>query len=285
MHIYIRYARSIYIRKTDAAWRGVALGSLAAASQQHICQEAHDSRVWQGRMNHPDPISAGCRAFFTAALGNVLATAPKLAHSKINRIKRVLAAAGTHSRGEFSYFAGRATGSYIYARTFIRAIKAVCVYTLTHSPRKICCEIVHYFNRYGHFSPARSLKHTRVYACAAYMYKGAGMGLEFKAVNGIIEIRSSSSTCTSSLFGFESCVRAFAFASLYTLFSTLYVFMWSTSPHIYIQQLSWAYCFHAPRSQQQCVALVCACAFSHFSLSRDAIRPSSFEIPKENVII
>lgn len=76
--------------------RGVAWRWAAHTNKQpaHLSR-ALDSRVWQARMNHPDPISAGCRAFFTAALGNVLAQAPKLAHSKINRIKP---AAGTHTQ-------------------------------------------------------------------------------------------------------------------------------------------------------------------------------------------
>lgn len=95
--------------------RGAALGSPYTNRQPAHLSRALDSRVWQARMNHPDPISAGCRAFFTAALGNVLAPAPKLAHSKINRIKP---AAGTHTAGansprSYSHF-------YIYAR----AIKA-----------------------------------------------------------------------------------------------------------------------------------------------------------------
>jgi hypothetical protein len=66
----------------------------------------------------------------------------------------------------------------------------------------------------------------------------------------------------------RACFRIRRSLYIYSL-STLYVFMWSTSPHI--QQLSWAYCFHARRAlSSTAAALVCACmcVFSFFSISR-----------------
>jgi hypothetical protein len=128
----------------------------------------------------------------------------------------------------------------------------------------------------GHFSPARS----SVYACTR---AHIGMGLEFKAVNGIIEIRSSSSTRTSSLFGFESGVRAFAFASLYTLyFVCIYVEHLTTTTHR--AALLSLLLLSARSSSSVCAALECACmcVFSFFSLACDAIRPKS---PNQNVIM
>jgi hypothetical protein len=118
-----------------------------------------------------------------------------------------------------------------------------------------------------------------------HVRKGAGMGPEFKAVNGIIEIRSSSSTRTSSLFGFESCVRAFAFAALYTLyFVCIYVEQLTTYTAALLSLL-----LPCARSQRQQPLYVHACArfliFLYLVESRDAIRPSTVEIPKENVIM